>query len=70
MIGDPDLELADIELFAERDSPMQDALCTAFLEWGGYATVSDHLYEILGARLYEGTVFQWALRLARYAGRA
>jgi hypothetical protein len=70
MIGEPDLDLADIELFTERDSPLHEALCTAFLEWGGYATVSDHLYEVLGARFYEADVFQWGLRLARYAGRA
>ena len=59
----------EIVIHTQRSDDLHDALCTAFLQAGGYLFVDDKWHEIV-TMVPEPGGFAWILRPVRFVGAA
>ena len=60
-----------LTLFTRRGSPLHEACCDAFLDWGGYVVLDDRLAELLFAEhVPQLDGFRWRARFIAHVGAA
>lgn len=65
------MTIAHHTIYSRRGTSLHDYLCDAMLEWGGFITIDDELYTVLGAvNMPEVDAFRWSVVPGRYAGAA